>query len=289
MKTGIFFSMSKPSHHLSQYVSTLHFFLLTFILSWLIWIPLTLSHFNIGPFKISEDLSSIIRLLGVLMPMVSALLLTAIYGGRPAVRNLFTRLKIWRVGWKWWIAVVFVFPALLILAGVTYNLFNGQPFISLLPITVTVLLSNIIFLTIASLGEEIGWRGVALPALLQRYSPLTASAILGIVWATWHLPFWILIDTLSQYGAGYFVLNYIFIVPTTFYITWVFINSKGSLLLPVVLHLVFNIINVTIFPVTSTTNSFAVFVGLQLVLMLVIILKLRKENGIKYEDSITQF
>jgi CAAX protease family protein len=281
--------MSKPSHHLSQYVSTLRFFLLTFILSWLIWIPLTLSHFNIGPFKISEDLSSIIRLLGVLMPMVSALLLTAIYGGRPAVRNLFTRLKIWRVGWKWWIAVVFVFPALLILAGVTYNLFNGQPFISLLPITVTVLLSNIIFLTIASLGEEIGWRGVALPALLQRYSPLTASAILGIVWATWHLPFWILIDTLSQYGAGYFVLNYIFIVPTTFYITWVFINSKGSLLLPVVLHLVFNIINVTIFPVTSTTNSFAVFVGLQLVLMLVIILKLRKENGIKYEDSITQF
>jgi membrane protease YdiL (CAAX protease family) len=287
MKAGIFSSMSKPSHHLSQYISPLRFFLLTFILSWLIWIPLTLSHFNIGPFKISEDLSSIVRLLGVLMPMVSALLLTTLYGGRLAVRSLLSRLKIWRVGWKWWIAVVLVFPALLIIAGILYNLFSGQPFISLLPITAAVLLVNIIFLAIASLGEEIGWRGVALPALLQRYSPLTASAILGIVWATWHLPFWILIDTLSQYGAGYFVLNYIFIVPTTFYITWVFINSKGSLLLPVVLHLVFNIINVAIFQVTSTTNSFAMFVGLQLVLMLVIILKLRKENGIKHEDPIT--
>jgi membrane protease YdiL (CAAX protease family) len=272
--------MSKPSHHLSQYVSPLHFFLLTFILSWLIWIPLTLSHFDIGPFKVSEDLSGIIRLLGVIMPMVSALLLTAIYGGRPAIRTLLSRLKIWRVGWKWWIAAVFVFPVLLVIAGVLYNLFSDQPPISLLPITAAVLLANIIFLTIASLGEEIGWRGVALPALLQRYSPLTASAILGIVWATWHLPFWILIDTLSQYGAGYFVLNYIFIVPTTFYITWVFINSKGSLLLPVVLHLVFNIINVAIFPVTSTTNSFAVFVGLQLVLMCVIILKLRKSSAL---------
>jgi len=221
------------------------------------------------------------------MPMVSALLLTAMYGGRPAIRSLLSRLKIWRVGWKWWIAVVLVFPALLIFAGILYNLFSDQPPISLLPITSAVLLANMLFLTIASLGEEIGWRGVALPALLQRYNPLTASSILGIVWATWHLPFWLLIDTLSQYGAGYFVLNYIFIVPTTFYITWIFINSKGSLLLPVVLHLIFNIINVAILPVTSTTNSFAVFVGLQLVLMLVIILKLRKKNNINYENSIT--
>ncbi len=279
--------MSKPSHQSSPSVTPLRFFLLTFILSWLIWIPLTLSHFNIGPFKISEDLSSIIRLLGVIMPMVSALLLTAMYGGRPAIRSLLSRLKIWRVGWKWWIAVVLVFPALLIFAGILYNLFSDQPPISLLPITSAVLLANMLFLTIASLGEEIGWRGVALPALLQRYNPLTASSILGIVWATWHLPFWLLIDTLSQYGAGYFVLNYIFIVPTTFYITWIFINSKGSLLLPVVLHLIFNIINVAILPVTSTTNSFAVFVGLQLVLMLVIILKLRKKNNINYENSIT--
>lgn len=271
--------MSKPSHQSSEYIPPLRFFLLTFILSWLIWIPLTLSHFNIGPFKISEDLSIIVRLLGVIMPMVSALLLTIIYGGRLAVRNLLSRLKIWRVSWKWWIAVVSVFPALLIFAGVLYNLFSNQPPISLLPITAAVLLVNIIFLTIASLGEEIGWRGVALPALLQRYSPLTASAILGIVWATWHLPFWVLIDTLSQYGLGYFVLNYIFIVPTTFFITWIFINSKGSLLLPVVLHLVFNIVNVAIFPVTNTTDSFAVFVGLQLILMLAIILKLRKKNS----------
>jgi len=221
------------------------------------------------------------------MPMVAALFLTTIYGGRPAMRSLLSRLKIWRVGWKWWIASILVFPALLVLAGILYNLFGGQPFISLLPVTAAVLLANIIFLAIASLGEEIGWRGVVLPALLQRYNPVTASFILGIVWATWHLPFWILIDTLSHYGVGYFVLNYIFIIPITFYITWIFINSKGSLLLPVALHLTFNIINVALFPVTSTTGSFAVFVGLQLVLMFVIILKLRKENSINYKDLIT--
>jgi membrane protease YdiL (CAAX protease family) len=270
--------MNNPSIQPSQFLNPFRFFLLTFVLSWLIWIPLTLSHFDIGPVKISEGLSSIIRLLGVIMPMVSALVLSAIHGGRPEIMRLLSRLKIWRVGWKWWTAVIFVYPALLVIAGVLYNLFSNQPPISLLPISLMVFLINIIFLAIASLGEEIGWRGLALPALLQRYSPLTASAILGVVWATWHIPFWILIDTLSQYGAGYFVLNYIFIVPTTFYITWFFINSKQSLLLPVVLHLVFNIINVTIFPVTSTTGSFAVFVGLQLVLMLAVIWMLGKKQ-----------
>jgi membrane protease YdiL (CAAX protease family) len=216
------------------------------------------------------------------MPMVSALSLTAIYGGLPAVRTLLSRLKIWRVGWRWWIAVVLVFPTLLISAGVLYNLFSNQPPIPLLPITAPVLLANILFLTIASLGEEIGWRGLALPSLLKWYSPLTASTILGFVWATWHLPFWLLIDTLSQYGVNYFILNYIFIVPTTFYITWFFINSRQSLLLPVVLHLVFNLINVAIFPVTSTTGSYALFVGMQLILMVIIIWKLRKNNEVNY-------
>lgn len=270
--------MKKPSIRSSQLPNPFRFFLLTIVLSWLIWIPLTLSHLNIGPLKISESLSSIIRLLGVMMPMVSALLLTVISEGRLGVMSLLSRLKIWRVGWRWWIAVVVVYPILLISAGVLYTLLSNQPPISLLPITAMLLLANVIFLAIATLGEEIGWRGLALPALLQRYSPIKASAILGVVWATWHIPFWVLIDTLSLYGVGYFVLNYIFIVPTTFYITWFFINSRESLLLPVVFHLVFNIINVAIYPVTSTTGSFAVFVGLQLVLMCAIVWKLGKKQ-----------
>jgi membrane protease YdiL (CAAX protease family) len=276
--------MKNTPLHSTQYVSPLRFFLLTFVLSWIIWIPLTLSHFNIGPLKISEDLSSIIRLFGVLMPMISALLLTSIHGGRPALRELLSRLKIWRVGWNWWAAAVLVYPILLILAGVLYNLFTTQAPIALLPVTAATLFANIVFLAIASLGEEIGWRGVALPSLLQRYHPLPASFILGIIWATWHLPFWILLDTLSQYGIGYFMLNYVFIVSATFYITWIFIHSRGSILLPVVFHLVFNSINVAIFPVTGTTLSFAVFVGMQFLLVIVIMGKLRK-NQIQRQNT----
>ncbi len=255
----------------SRNISPLKFFLLTYILSWTIWIVLILA----SP-QISEGVSTIVRLFGVLIPAFSAIILTAYYVGRQGIRHLFSRLKIWKVGAKWWLAVIFVYPALLVIAGLLYNLFYPQSMVNLLPISISTLIANIIFLTIASLGEEIGWRGVALPSLQRKYSPFVSSLVLGILWSVWHLPFWILIGTLSQYGWVYFLMNFLFIVPTTFFITWIFNNTKGSLLLPVVLHVVFNVINVTIFPVTGSVGDFGIFIVLQFAVMFAIIPSLRK-------------
>jgi hypothetical protein len=70
------------------------FFVLTFALSWLIWVPLTLSRFEIRPLHIPAGISSIVRLPGVLMPAIAALLLTARAGGRFAVRRLLGRLTL---------------------------------------------------------------------------------------------------------------------------------------------------------------------------------------------------
>ena len=86
---------------------------------------------------------------------------------------------------------MFVYPVLLVAAGLFYNLLYPQSAVQLLEISVGGLIANLIFLTIASLGEEIGWRGVALPSLQKKYSPLISSAILGLLWAAWHLPFWV--------------------------------------------------------------------------------------------------
>lgn len=158
----------------SQPVSPLKFFILTYILSWTIWILLIFA----SPL-ISEGLSTIVRLFGVLTPAVSAIILTASYSGSKGIRQLFSRLKIWRVGSKWWLITIFVYPLLLIISGLLYNLFNTQSAIDILSLDVGILVANIIFLSLASLGEEVGWRGVALPALLRRYSPFLSSLILG--------------------------------------------------------------------------------------------------------------
>jgi membrane protease YdiL (CAAX protease family) len=270
MLTGGAFMNKKP-----QIIHPLLFFTLTYLLSWAIWIPLDLAHFGIGSIHIPEATSNIVRLLGVLMPAVSALILTAIFGGQTAVRTLLGRLAIWRVGWSWWAVAVLVQPILLILAGLIYNVMWGNPLVTMLPVGVTsAFVINIIFLAIATLGEEIGWRGVALPSLQSLRTALNASLILGFLWAAWHIPFWLLMDTFNQYGWIYMLLNFLFVLPGTFYITWFFNHSRSSLLLPVVFHLSFNILNTALFPVTATSGAFALFIAIEWLVTILIIRRL---------------
>jgi membrane protease YdiL (CAAX protease family) len=248
------------------------FFTLTYILSWLIWIPLDMSHFGIGPFHISEGISTLVRLLGVLMPAVSALILTSRAGGQDAVRTLLGRLAIWRVDWIWWVVAVLVQPVMLGVTGLLFNGLGGQPPISPVVLTsVAGLIVNIIFLAIATLGEEIGWRGVALPSLQSERNTIQASLILGFLWAAWHIPFWLLLDTFDQFGWTYLGLNFIFVLLGTFYITWFFNHSRSSLLLPVAFHLSFNIFNTALFPVTTSPEAFAIFIAIEFVITLLIV------------------
>jgi uncharacterized protein len=253
-------------------VNPMAFFLLTFALSWLIWIPLAFSHFGIGPLHIPEAISSIVRLLGVLMPAMAALWLTAWSGGSEALHSLGRRLVLWRVGWRWWLAAVVGVPALLIASGLLYNGLWGNPRVTAEPLVEPVaLVVNVIFLALATLGEEIGWRGVALPALQQRHSALKASAMLGLLWAVWHVPFWLLLDTFDLFGVGYIALNFLLVLPMTMYITWFFNHSRASLLLPVAFHLSFNLVNVIWLPVTVNVGAFALFIIMLWIVMLPIL------------------
>lgn len=249
-------------------VSALRFFALTYLLSWLIWIPLVFAHFGIGPLRVPEGLSSAIRLLGVLMPAAAALTLTAAGGGRPAVRQLLARLLVWRVHPGWWLAAVGLFPALLLAAALLNRWLGGQPIPEAEPGGFVALLMYIVMLAVASLGEEIGWRGVALPTLQRKHSPLRSSVLLGFLWSTWHLPFWLLLDSFDQFGPGYIALNYLGILPMTAFITWFFNGSRSSLLLPVAFHLSFNILNVALLPVTLSVGAYALFIGLQWLAMI---------------------
>jgi membrane protease YdiL (CAAX protease family) len=168
------------------------FFAWTFLASWLIWIPLVASRWEIGPFAIPEGTSNIVRLFGVLMPAVVAIVLTARGEGRPGVGRLLGRLRIWRVGWRWWAAAVVVPSGLLIAIGLGWNLAGGAPPVEPVDdLTLALLVVNSVFLLIASLGEEIGWRGVAQPGLQRDATALRASLVLGILWAVWHVPFWL--------------------------------------------------------------------------------------------------
>jgi membrane protease YdiL (CAAX protease family) len=247
------------------------FFAVTYLLSWAVWIPLMLSHLGLGPWHIDEGLSSVVRLLGVLMPGTTALLLTAWQGGGREVRRLLSGLSHWRVGGRWWAAAALVQPALVIVIGLLYNALGGQPRVAGEPLSAAVFAIQAFFLLLATLGEEIGWRGVALPGLQQRHGPLAASLVLGLLWAAWHLPFWLLIGNLEEFGPGYLVLNFLLILPGSVYITWFYNHGRGSLLLAVAYHITFNLVNVLWLPVTSTPGAYVWLVAAEWAIAIVLL------------------
>jgi len=81
--------------------------------------------------------------------------------------------------------------------------------------------------------EEVGWRGFALPALQTRFDALTASVIIGLVWAAWHLPAFVFeIPGYTRSFAVYALL----VVGISIILTWLYNNTEGSILLAMLLH-----------------------------------------------------
>jgi hypothetical protein len=181
--------------------------------------------------------------LGALSASLAGIILAAVEGRKGGVRELLGRFLIWRVGIQWWaFALLFgVIPA--VAALYLFNLFGGpavdwsglDPLYSVVP--------SIIILTIfAGMGEEFGWRGFAMPRLQARHNALVSSIIIGVLWGIWHIPLFLAKGT-DQYNwrldAGLIppVLLYtVFVTAWSIQYTWVFNNTKGSVLLAAVLH-----------------------------------------------------
>jgi len=156
---------------------------------------------------------------------VAAVVVTAQEGGRARIRSLLRRIVRWRVAPVWY-GVTLLGPLALTLGSMALHVaLGGQPpslgaLIGALPMVLIMCVYMMIFV---ALGEEVGWRGYALPALQARYSALLSSVILGMMWAFWHLPLFLNPDTF--YSNLPFVLWLAYLIPFTILITWVF-NSR---------------------------------------------------------------
>src|SRR5215212_2550982 len=181
--------------------------------------------------------------LSALSAGTAGIILAALEGRKGGVRELLGRFLIWRVGIQWWaFALLFmIIPA--VAALYLFHLFGGPPvdWSGLGPLYSVV--PSIIILTIfAGMGEEFGWRGFALPRLQARYNALVSSLIIGVLWGLWHIPLYFVKGT-SQYDwrmAGGLIptfLGYtVFVIAWSIQYTWVFNNTKGSVLLAAVVH-----------------------------------------------------
>jgi membrane protease YdiL (CAAX protease family) len=86
-------------------------------------------------------------------------------------------------------------------------------------------------------GEEIGWRGYALPRLQARHGALIASLIIGVIWAFWHVPKFLTAGSAQDYSFWFYLLD---TIAKAILFTWVYNNTKSSLLMVTLFHAALN-------------------------------------------------
>lgn len=121
-------------------------------------------------------------------PAIAAVLVTHAVDGRPGLRSFLRRLVLWRVDVRWYLFALVVMPAVAV-AGYVFmpdakqNVDGGA-----LAIAGTYVSMLVILMLLGGGQEEPGWRGFALPRMQERWHPLKASVLLGVIWGVWHLP-----------------------------------------------------------------------------------------------------
>ena len=236
---------------------TSSFFALAFGLSWLAWLPYVLSRQGLGVVDLSiPEVLGTPQLVGLLPgaylgPITAAFTVTALVEGRAGLRAWARRLTHWRVGWRWYAAVLTVTPAVVLLATIALPgaLAEVQP----VPLVILAAYLPMLALQLltTSLAEEPGWRDFALPRLQARFGPLAGTTVLGLLWGSWHLPLFLTEDW-GGYPEITWVLPAVFVagcVPLSIVMTWVFNRTRQSVPLVMVLHASINSVYSLVWPV----------------------------------------
>jgi membrane protease YdiL (CAAX protease family) len=209
------------------------FFGLTFLVAWASWLPLVVLQERIPP-----AVALLLVVSGSLVPSTTALVLVGRLHGRSEVQRLLRRLLMGRVGIGWYVAIL-ALTALAVCAVWVGTLLGVPPpvVVATIPGVVSIFLLSIF--PGSAMGEEIGWRGFALPRLQAGHSALAASLIVGAVWGTYHLPLFLLGST-TRPIALFLPFALSCVIMSIFY-TWMYNGTGGSLLIAVLLHAATNL------------------------------------------------
>ena len=223
------------------------FFSLTFLVTWAICgiylLTPKAATAIFGPMKTGSP----IFFAAVYAPSVCAVVLTLIREGPAGL--LAMGASAIRIAGRWWwvLAALIGYPLLWLVVSMIQALATGKslasvPYGNWYAILPTVILSGFIFRDAGPLGEELGWRGYALPRLLDLMSARKAALLLGAIWAIWHVPAFFLgglSQSKFQFGSFFFE-----VIGFSVFMTLLFMHTRGSILLSgIIPHMWFNAVS----------------------------------------------
>ena len=217
---------------------------LTFAISWGIWLALIVSSTGI-----TTPAGAVLNAWAIAGPSIGAIVVAGMLG-RTGVRDLVAGLSPARSSTGWVVtalALPLVMVAIAILIAVAL-LGAAAPTFSVALVGIIAVEFVRILIVGGPLGEEIGWRGFALPRLQATRTAFDASVLLGVLWGLWHIPLYFVagtgqFETLRAgtdpaFAIGGFVG---WTIGLSVLFTWLFNGSRGSLLVVILFHAAVNL------------------------------------------------
>jgi membrane protease YdiL (CAAX protease family) len=245
------------------------FFVLTFAISWLLWLPSVLRS---NGYANLPEIVSLPGMFAILGPAITAFILVGRESGRAGMGQLLRRVIETGFNKWWWLPTLLLMPIIGLLTAAVMSLLGAETPEWAAPTLLTALLTGVTILFIGGGLEEFGWRGYALDRMQTGKNALLASLVLGFFWGLWHLPLFFMEGTTFSEGGipiWEFVLQ--MMVLSVLY-TWLYNNTRGSLLVAILFHTIGNTTTALLPPYFASELGRWVYFGILLITAVVVVL-----------------
>ncbi len=181
----------------------------------------------------------------LMSPLVAAVVVTARTRGRAGLWLLGAAMTRYRFGPRWWAAtlspIAWFCVGLAVLAA-TGTMPPARDFagFSGLPADVGVVGLLAVLVLVNGYGEETGWRGFALPRLQRRFGPVTATLVVAVIWAGWHVPQFFVLASYEQFRSPMLLVFVVGLTGGSVVTAWLYNRTGGSVLAVAVWHGLYN-------------------------------------------------
>jgi len=262
----------------------LYFGVVLFLSYFVFWGPL--AFFKIKTANLIEGSTGpiwalVLYILGGFVPSFAGIFLTALFEGKPGIKNLFRSSIHIKIGIKTYLLILLVVlyysGSLILLYAILTGKFNYSQFWIQLPTILPLIL-------LGPLSEEYGWRGFALKRLLKNLNPVFASLVVGLGWSLWHLPLFYMLGTSQHNFHIPFISFLISVTSSSFVYTYIYLKSQKSLFAAIFLHWIWTYAMQVIGSSVTRTTLYnwlecipSVFMGI----VFIFLLRKEKDFGIK--------
>lgn len=175
----------------------------------------------------------VVPLMIAIIPALLAVLLTAMTGGRKGVGALLKKIFQWRINFKWYVIALGLALGLRLAMSVLALLLGWIPAIQIRLWSLPEFMLIGTFILIGGVTEELGWRGYVLPKLLAYRSAIFSALFSGVIWGVVHLG----LNLPGQMNAGaHWLPTILQLIGLSVILTWLYIQTRGSLVIPILFH-----------------------------------------------------